>query len=792
MAVFKCKNCGDTVEFENGASVSVCKNCGATQTLSRLDNGKTETDNLLRRGQLLLEARDWASAEECFNKVLSADAGNAEAYIGLMLAEEKLVSIDSFADYYLKRYQDREVKTLAVCSPDTDRKYSVIRELTVPGYLPAERIGSLFEFDLEYNSSEDSAAANLEKVRQALANDRSLDRVKRSGGDEGRKIVEDIEKRIIAAYEERLERSRGDAQKAKEERTAAYGKHLDQAEAKAREMNADALRQREADYQKACLQQDNADTIPAYFAVASAFGTNGLKYYKDSIQREAACRKVIQELQEAEAERQRQEAERQRLLKAQEEKNRKAKKKRIVISIAAVALVSLIASILIPQVIVPALKYKAAVAMLAEEKYEEAIAAFEELGDYWDSAGQIEIAKDLIIERENAAAYADAEALLKNGYYIAAAEAFEALGDYSDAEERMLEASYLDAEAMLKAGEYAKAAAAFAALGDYKDSPQKPAEIYSAIESSVGSDNTVTAAMAFGSISDYYEQARVRSMELWDQIAVRDTVAAGTNHTVGLKANGTVVAVGDNSEGQCDVGDWQDIVAVAAGPLHTVGLKANGTVVAVGDNSYGRCDVGDWKNVVAIAAGSDYTVGLKADGTVVGVGNYVLGQCKVSGWKDIVAIAARYGHTVGLKADGTVFAVGDNSYGQCKVGGGNGIAAISVGYRYTVGLKADGTVVAVGDNSSGWGEVIGLKDIVAISAGYEHIVGLKADGTVVAVGDNKDGQCDVSDWKDIVAISAGREHTVGLKADGTVIAVGNNKNGQCNVIDWKDIKLPNK
>jgi alpha-tubulin suppressor-like RCC1 family protein len=44
--------------------------------------------------------------------------------------------------------------------------------------------------------------------------------------------------------------------------------------------------------------------------------------------------------------------------------------------------------------------------------------------------------------------------------------------------------------------------------------------------------------------------------------------------------------------GQCDVGDWTDITQVAAGRWHTVGLKADGTVVTLGDNIAGQCNVG--------------------------------------------------------------------------------------------------------------------------------------------------------------------------------------------------------
>ena len=42
---------------------------------------------------------------------------------------------------------------------------------------------------------------------------------------------------------------------------------------------------------------------------------------------------------------------------------------------------------------------------------------------------------------------------------------------------------------------------------------------------------------------------------------------------------------------------------VAAGGKHTVGLKNNGRVVAVGDNYFGQCDVGDWRNIDQVAAG---------------------------------------------------------------------------------------------------------------------------------------------------------------------------------------------
>ncbi len=283
------------------------------------------------------------------------------------------------------------------------------------------------------------------------------------------------------------------------------------------------------------------------------------------------------------------------------------------------------------------------------------------------------------------------------------------------------------------------------------------------------------------------EAERKRSILAPIRPLVQGMLLGISGDTFGLRADGTVLAMGDNEKGQCNVSDWRDIVAITAGDEHTVGLRADGTVVAVGNNKDGQCNVSDWQDIVAIVAGYSHTVGLRADGTVVAVGYNGYGQCNVSDWQDIVAIAAGPFHTVGLRAGGTVVAVGNNKDGQCNVSDWRDIVAITAGDEHTVGLRADGTVVAVGNNKDGQRNVSDWQDIVAIAADSLYKVGLRADGTVVAVGENEYGQCNVSDWQDIVAIAVGIAHTVGLRADGTVVAVGDNEYGECNVSDWQEI-----
>lgn len=171
-----------------------------------------------------------------------------------------------------------------------------------------------------------------------------------------------------------------------------------------------------------------------------------------------------------------------------------------------------------------------------------------------------------------------------------------------------------------------------------------------------------------------------RNVSEWEGITA---IATGWRHTVGLDTNGRIWITGHGSTSQLrqindDQDRWTNIIAIAAGggsgknpgSGHTVGLRDDGTVVAVGDNTYGQCDVTgeEWKNIVAIAAGDWHTVGLRDDGTVVSTkpdsAPFYLGACDVNDWENIVAISAGCGTTIGLKEDGTTIAVGYNDYDQ--------------------------------------------------------------------------------------------------------------------------------
>lgn len=333
--------------------------------------------------------------------------------------------------------------------------------------------------------------------------------------------------------------------------------------------------------------------------------------------------------------------------------------------------------------------------------------------------------------------------------------------------------------------------------------PLTPEEAaYVEAEELLANGETAKAAIAFGKLAGY-KDARERSFELWDEIAVRNTIAVGNYHTLAVKKDGTMLVTGENvshvngvnhsvsymdeEKGQCDVDDWSDIIAVSARGCVSAGLRSDGTVVCT---LFEEDALRDWKDIVSIDVDGSGLVGLKMDGTVLST-NRNNNQFDVSNWSDIIAVSYGGSCAVGLKADGTVVASGNNYCGQCDVGDWSDIVKVSTSSRTTIGLKSDGTVLATGLNGQGQCNVQGWADIADVCAeGYFLTIGLKSDGTTISAG-RKLSWYDTSRWTDIISVAAGESHAVGLKADGTVVAVGNSQFGQCNVGDWTDIKLPN-
>jgi alpha-tubulin suppressor-like RCC1 family protein len=255
-------------------------------------------------------------------------------------------------------------------------------------------------------------------------------------------------------------------------------------------------------------------------------------------------------------------------------------------------------------------------------------------------------------------------------------------------------------------------------------------------------------------------------------------VAGGYQHSLGLKADGTVIAWGNGSIGQTNCpANATNVIRIAAGYNHNLALRANGTVIAWGDNSHTETNTPtDLTNVVDIAGGGFHSVALRADGTVASWGWYGA----PTGLTNVVAIAAGGQHSLALLTDGTVVGWGDTTYGQTNPPAGlSNVVDIAAGWQHSVALKADGTVIVWGDNSQTQTNTpAGLSNVVAIAASYFHSLALKADGTIVGWGGNWGGLSIPAGLSNVMTIAAGAYHGLALQSDGTVVGWGDTTYGQ--------------
>jgi alpha-tubulin suppressor-like RCC1 family protein len=214
------------------------------------------------------------------------------------------------------------------------------------------------------------------------------------------------------------------------------------------------------------------------------------------------------------------------------------------------------------------------------------------------------------------------------------------------------------------------------------------------------------------------------------------------------------------------------VIAISAGNLHTTVLRADGTVLAWGDNSYGQTSLpAGLRNVTAIAAGGRHNLALKNNGRVVGWGHDYNGQATPPAFSDFVAIAAGDSHSLGVRRDGTVLAWGNGYNGATTVPStlSNAIA-VAAGSYHSLALTHRGTVVGWGDNSNGQSSPPpDLSNVVAITAGHVQSLALRNDGSVFGFLNPVPAEA-----TNVVSIAAQYWCGLAARADGTVVSWGPN------------------
>ena len=447
----------------------------------------------IRKAFLNLEKCDWLAADEYCQKILSVESENAIAYLAKLMAMLKVSTREGLKD--CKQTFDGAAEYAKVmCLGDAKLKAEL------QGYI---------QYINKRNEN-----ARLESLYQKAC------------GALGRASTEADYKNAAEEFEQ-----------------ISHYKDAKEKATKCREM---AEKERKDAIYRIAVTEMSSQSEHGYAAAIQSF--KSISGWKDADAKILTCQQKIQELKAKE------EAERLARVRASEQARikvaEKARKRKIHNTILAVATMAAVAVFLVmTQIIIPNQKYDAAMALMNNREFYEAITAFEEIKTYKDSVAQIRVCENAIlndkyytaVSLKNVGKYADAItafteikahkdsvaqikacetavldtkyddaiALKDAGKYNEAISAFEEIKEHKDSaaqikacETALLDVKYTDAVTLLTAGKYADAYDAFIALNGYKDSEAQASAIAGKVQVEKLAKARVGDYVTFGS----YEQ----------------------------------------------------------------------------------------------------------------------------------------------------------------------------------------------------------------------------------------------------------------------------------------------
>ena len=222
-----------------------------------------------------LKNSEFEKADELYFKVISIDSDNNDAYLGTLLAENKLSNKEELSNIYFKTdYTPVKIKAVSE-STDTIEKYA--DKYYLPYYLEKEDIRKLFSYtDFEFESYLDSAVRKKEELKKEFERNQAISWLMEHEDS----FITGLYREINDKYDQQIEEFKEKDELETVNKTIKYQRFLKNSAREAKQKYENALKKQEEDYQNAREILNTSKSVKEIKDIKKTL--NNLGDYKDS------------------------------------------------------------------------------------------------------------------------------------------------------------------------------------------------------------------------------------------------------------------------------------------------------------------------------------------------------------------------------------------------------------------------------------------------------------------------------------------------------------------------------
>jgi len=372
-------------DYEDGAYyIEECK-----KRLAVLETEKQKSDYAFNyeSGIRCLKERHFNEAKQYFDDCLSLKPESEENHINCLLADHGVLNTEELFNYYKSLFDEKIYVPKIAVKENREHIDQIFRKYyTIPEYVERDVIKEKYQFDRTYMSLSECRERQKQQIENLIENEKSLSWLSKNGSDSIKEKIKDL----LNTYENRIVEARKADERAIEKVKESYGKFLTEKDKEVRSLYQGLIRKKDSIEAKMEPKEEQKSKSLSLTSLAK-------KEEKPVIKTEKKEEKV---------------------------KKPKTAGWKLFITFGVLAALLALGTFYYLNNNQESRRYEEAMKLAEAGKYEEAIAIFEQLGDYKES---VYYTKQMT--------YQKADHLYKEGNYYEAIALFRNLR-FDDSEER--------------------------------------------------------------------------------------------------------------------------------------------------------------------------------------------------------------------------------------------------------------------------------------------------------------------------------------------------------------------